>query len=131
MSDIEHARQLLSMAARDLTALKGMADLRTFADEIFGFHAQQVVEKSLKAWITALGSDYPFIHDISALLARLEDLGCEVDHFWDLVELNAFAVQFRYETLDTAEVPLERLKLIIDVEKLFVHVSNVLVSSNP
>src|ERR1700674_4664077 len=128
MSDIEHARQLLAMAERDLTALKGMADFQTFADEIFGFHAQQVVEKSLKAWITALGSDYPFIHDISALLTRLEALGCEVGHFWDLVELNAFAVQFRYETLDIAEEPLERFKLVANVENLFAHVSNVLES---
>ena len=28
-----------------------MGDVIVFADEIFGFHAQQAIEKSLKAWL--------------------------------------------------------------------------------
>jgi HEPN domain-containing protein len=30
-----------------------MADSPLFADEIFGFHTQQAVEKALKAWLSA------------------------------------------------------------------------------
>ncbi|MFL5004357.1 MAG: hypothetical protein ACJ8DK_03290 [Microvirga sp.] len=30
-----------------------MLDRQDFAEEIFGFHAQQVVEEALKAWIAA------------------------------------------------------------------------------
>jgi HEPN domain-containing protein len=55
MSELKHARALLAMAEKDLKALQGMGDATTFADEIFGFHAQQSVEKTLKAWIAALG----------------------------------------------------------------------------
>jgi hypothetical protein len=37
------------MAGKALQALQGMIDVHTFANEIFGFHAQQAVEKALKA----------------------------------------------------------------------------------
>jgi len=55
MSDLDHARQMLVIAKRDLKALGGMLDSDVFAYEIFGFHAQQTAEKALKAWISALG----------------------------------------------------------------------------
>ena len=55
MSEPEHA-VLLAMARKDLVALAGMGDLKVFADEIFGFHAQQATEKALKSWLATLGS---------------------------------------------------------------------------
>lgn len=36
---------------KDLRALQGMSDPDVFADEVFGFHAQQAAEKALKAWL--------------------------------------------------------------------------------
>jgi HEPN domain-containing protein len=74
MSEFEYAQSLLAMAQKDLDALQGMTDAQTFADEIFGFHVQQAVEKLLKAWLNALDSEYPFSHDISVLLMLLEEL---------------------------------------------------------
>ena len=49
MRDIEHAGSLVHLAQRDLNALIGMPESPLFADEIFGFHAQQAIEKALKA----------------------------------------------------------------------------------
>lgn len=51
MSDLEHGRELLEMARSDLNALRGMVDPASpyFSDEVFGFHAQQAAEKSMKA----------------------------------------------------------------------------------
>ncbi len=49
MPDIKQAAAMLRIAQRDLAALYGMADAAVFADEIFGFHAQQAIEKCLKA----------------------------------------------------------------------------------
>lgn len=49
MSDREHAEEILEAARRDLRALRAMTDVEAFPDEIFGFHAQQAVEKALKA----------------------------------------------------------------------------------
>ena len=45
MPDIKQAAAMLRIAQRDLAALQGMADAAVFADEIFGFHAQQAIEK--------------------------------------------------------------------------------------
>lgn len=46
MRDIKQARAMLRMAHRDFTALMGMArDTAAFADEIFGFHAQQALRR--------------------------------------------------------------------------------------
>ena len=71
MRDIKQARALLRMAHKDFSALRGMArDAIAFADEIFGFHAQQAIEKALKAWICLHGTEYPLTHQISPLLTR-------------------------------------------------------------
>ena len=43
MSDLEEARELLWLAERELRALEAMLDMETFPDEVFGFHAQQIV----------------------------------------------------------------------------------------
>lgn len=62
-----------------------------------GFHLQQCVEKSLKAWLTLRDIDYPRTHDLNVLLGLLEDEGEDVSPYWALLELNPFAVLFRYE----------------------------------
>lgn len=41
MGASEEVRYLLAAAHKDLRALQGMSDSSFFADEIFGFHAQQ------------------------------------------------------------------------------------------
>lgn len=97
MCDLEHARQMLSIAKRDLKALGGMRDAETFAYEIFGFHAQQTAEKALKAWISALGGTYGFTHDLGLLLNSLKNLGVDCSNYLELLDLTIFAVHFRYD----------------------------------
>ena len=72
MADFEHARAMLRMAHKDFNALTGMLDSALFADEIFGFHVQQAIEKGLKAWLCTRGADYPPTHDLARLLTLLE-----------------------------------------------------------
>jgi len=67
-SDKDHALQMLEMAKKDHQALAHMLDANEFPEEIFGFHAQQSIEKALKAWIASRGLEYPKTHDISAML---------------------------------------------------------------
>jgi len=117
-ADRDEARRLLAAAGKDLRALSGMADGETFAGEIFGFHAQQAVEKTLKAWLALLGVEYPKTHDISLLLSLLESRGQSVGGFCDLIELNPYAVQFRYEAFDDLGEPLERNAVLDRVMKL-------------
>jgi HEPN domain-containing protein len=126
MSDLDHARQMLAMARRDLKALGGMMDAEIFAYEIFGFHAQQTAEKALKAWITALGGSYGFTHDLGLLLDSLNKLGADCTIFSDLPDLTIFAVHFRYDDAgDECGFP-EREELLENVTRLVTHVELII-----
>ena len=125
MSDRDFARTLLAMAEKDVLALHGMLDDKIFADEIFGFHAQQAIEKCLKAWIAALDIEFPLTHDISLLLTVLEEQNVPIADFWDLVEFTAFAVQFRYAAFENT-APLNRTDILTKVDTLFSHVQAIL-----
>ena len=118
MSDLKQARVLLMSAKRDISALRGMADAAVFADEIFGFHAQQAAEKLLKAWLALLGETYPTTHDLARLLAMLRARDVEATRFNELVEYTPFAVQFRYAPGDLSARPLDRDTAIERVEAL-------------
>jgi HEPN domain-containing protein len=122
MRDLEQARVLLESARRDLTALGGMGNAETFAEEIFGFHVQQAAEKALKAWLALEEVVYPKTHDLSRLLALLEDLGADTAQFEDLIEYNPYAVQFRYEAFELGDDPVDRERAIEQIENLLEHV---------
>lgn len=48
MGELDHPQAFLVMARKDFDALRGMIGNPLFADEIFGCHAQQAIEKALK-----------------------------------------------------------------------------------
>jgi len=50
----DEAERLLFRARADFTALRHMGDERCFDDSIYGFHAQQAIEKAFKAWLAWL-----------------------------------------------------------------------------
>ncbi len=101
MSELKHAQALLGIAEKDLKALEGMEDTVTFADEVFGFHAQQAVEKAPKAWLAALGQEYPLTHNLARFLALLEEQGAGVDEYWDLTE---YTLPLRLSTATAASI---------------------------
>ncbi len=113
----ELAENLLALARRDLQAAEVLGDHPQVGDGIVGFHAQQAAEKALKAWLTLLGITYPRTHDLSLLLSKLEEAGAEMADLWELLELNPFAVQLRYEILDDEPlnhgVTLERVTALL------------------
>ena len=132
MEALDHARGLLVMARKDFDALRGMIGNPLFADEIFGFHAQQAIEKSLKAWLAMRAVDYPLTHDLSRVLSLLEAQGIDVDRYWPLVELTVFAVQARYDAdLLESDVPLDRVAIIDQVHDVLTAVGAGLVSAQP
>jgi HEPN domain-containing protein len=130
MSDLEHARALLRMAQADLNALRGMLSANLlapesyFSDEVFGFHAQQAAEKSLKAWIASLGRRYPRTHDLMSLVENLVDAGEDTTALDRLVDLNPFAVEYRYQSLDSDDDPIDRDAFYQEVQTLFDHVAS-------
>lgn len=119
MSANDNARAMLEMAEKDLRALKGMNDPDVFAEQIFGFHAQQAIEKTLKAWIASLDLEFPLTHNIARLLAILEENNCDVEAFWELVEYTVYAVAFRYDANEMIGELLNRQDTLNRVEILY------------
>jgi HEPN domain-containing protein len=125
MNAIDQARQMLVMASKDIKAMKSLLSPESADDEIFGFHAQQAVEKALKAWISAAGGSYGFVHDIHVLLLSLRELGCDISRFKGLLLLNVYAVRFRYEPLEMPTSTLDRPEMLGKVAELYEHVQLV------
>lgn len=67
---LEVADLYLTKASSDLAAARALAADADQQDDVVGFHAQQTVEKSIKAVLALKGSDIPRTHDL-VLLARL------------------------------------------------------------
>ena len=120
MNDKKYAKQLLELARKDLTALHGMlGDETTFDDAIFGFHAQQTVEKSLKALLSNKEVEFKKTHDLSELFAQIKERGNELpEEFSYLIELTDFAVEYRYDLM-LDEEPINRREILEKINKLF------------
>jgi HEPN domain-containing protein len=131
MPDHETARRMLEASRRDLQALGNMQDAGRFPDEIFGLHAQQAVEKALKAWLAQRDQDIPRTHNLRLLLVRLNQSGEDVTWEWDFIDLTAFAVQFRYEAWDAADIPLDREKRVEQVTALLMKVTRMVEGASP
>lgn len=129
MNVSNEASGLLIMAGKDLDLLRYIASSGLIADEIYGFHAQQAVEKSLKAWIIVAGGTIDRIHDLRRLLIALQDMGIDVAEYRELISLNSFAVQFRYEAIEDEDEPLDRAETLRKVEALYEFVQSLLVKT--
>jgi HEPN domain-containing protein len=106
-AELEEAQLLLRKAREDADAAAKLAADGDTADAIVGFHAQQAVEKALKAVLAASGDDFPWTHDLRYLIERLNDLKTPLPpSLHEVRVLSPWAVEFRYgETIDD---PLDR-----------------------
>jgi HEPN domain-containing protein len=115
----ELAALLERKAREDATAVREFAGNPEISDGIIGFHAQQAIEKWLKAVMALRGIPQARIHDIGRLLQLLEGDGVELPPSSErLDELTIYAVPLRYDDLLDAE-PLDRdetVRLLDEVE---------------
>lgn len=113
----ELARLMIQKAQQDFEAAKNFSESKKIADEIIGFHAQQAIEKSLKAILTRAGVEFEYTHDLVSLFEEVEKLGHKPPaKSEDVEDLTPFAVQFRY-TVFSDEEPLDRQAAIQLAEK--------------
>lgn len=119
----ETSRILLKKAEEDATAVREFAGNPEIGDSIIGFHAQQAVEKWLKAVTAASGVRHSTIHDIDRLIEIVMAAGIDVPLDRDqLAVLTQYAVPFRYDELLDAE-SLEREVLVALVDEVAVWVA--------
>jgi HEPN domain-containing protein len=100
----ETARRLLARARDDQYVLASVAGDANAPIWPLGFHAQQAVEKALKAVLAAHGVEYPLTHNIAMLLARigqLERVARPLDAD-ELPQLTPFGVALRYDDVGEA-----------------------------
>jgi len=132
MNGPSQAAHLLRMARKDLQAMRALSDPKVADLEVFGFHAQQAVEKALKAWLDLRGQLYPRIHDLDELFRLLRQHGATVpEQYAGLGILTDFGVAFRYEAYDEAEAPFDREEVRRRVEWLIQLVETLLPPVSP
>ncbi len=93
----DHARGWLAKADSDLIdARRALADDGPY--DTACFHAQQAIEKSLKAVLAYFGEPIPHIHDLEKLAERVLAVarGLDVDPD-ELSELTPYAIELRYD----------------------------------
>ena len=108
------AQILLVKAAEDEKALGA----HNLSDSILGFHAQQAVEKLIKALLAQLNVDFEKTHDLERLQTALAALGESLPPTpIPLDQLSDFAVVYRYDLLFQFDSPdvtelIETVRLI-------------------
>ena len=114
------AEEWVSKAVADLHTAKREARVRRNPNlDAVCFHAQQAVEKMLKAKLAASGRDTPRTHDLTQLLETVVDL----EPIWEswrgaLDELVAYAVEFRYPgEMATRDMAKQALKSAVAICK--------------
>lgn len=94
----EEAARLLKLARRDEAAFLALLGVPEVGVTVAFFHAQQAVEKALKAAMCLHALEYRRTHDLEELAALLADAGhpARVPEA-DLRLLTPYAVQYRYD----------------------------------
>jgi HEPN domain-containing protein len=99
----ELARLLIKKAAGDEIALRRLSDDDDVPDDVLGFHAQQAVEKMMKAVLALNGVAFERTHNLMYLITLIDNAGIERPaHTERLPELTPWATEFRYAELPTA-----------------------------
>ena len=100
MRSRDSAEVLLRKARGDEFTVEKLIPDPASQDEIIGFHAQQAVEKLLKAVLAHHAVPYPRIHDLTALVDLLRENKISFPvNLEEIDRLTPFATVFRYADL--------------------------------
>lgn len=103
----DFARTLTAKAAEDLDALNALHERGGIADAVLGFHAQQAVEKALKALLVDHGWELRRTHDLQFLIEQAASLDIELpESLASASWLTPWAAELRYD--EFADEPLDR-----------------------
>jgi len=111
MPQREHSELLLRKAAQDEFTVEKLIPDPESPDEVIGFHAQQAVEKILKAVLAHLAVPWRRTHDLLELIDTIRASGVPFpEELEEIRFLTHFAAAFRYDELpQEAEEPFDRV----------------------
>lgn len=96
---------LLALAREDLASAEALDKAERVSDAPVGFHAQQAVEKALKAAIANRDQEFPFTHDLGLLMQLCDDAGLELPaSLTEADRLTPYAAAIRYGLGDPGAV---------------------------
>jgi HEPN domain-containing protein len=111
---LEEAHRLLRLALRNRGTFDLLLPLEQASMASIGFHAQQAVEKALKAVCTLKSIEVRRTHDLATLAQALLDDGAVLPLSADEFRtLNPFAVEYRYDDEITSAMTREDLQAIV------------------
>lgn len=133
MTSSDQAILLIRKADEDIHVLDMLVGDSATADELWGFHAQQAVEKLLKALLAEGQVRLPFTHRLLDLADLLSDAGKDIpSEFEGLLDLTPYAVEFRYSSLP-ADVcdRLDRASILAAIVRLRAYVCGIVGLGGP
>ena len=116
MTPLDEAQKLLKKGQEDeMLLVKTLLDTE-ISDEVWGFHAQQAVEKYLKSVLAKHSVIFPKTHDL-LLLTRLFEknaisLPCPSSEFDWLIP---YATTFRYDDVEDAELDRKQALQLVQI----------------
>lgn len=109
------ARRFLTLADRDIRAFRKLSDDLEIDDEVVGFHAQQAVEKCLKAVLAKHRVEVRKTHDLHVLIELFIQNHLPSPPFREGIELlGPFAVELRYDLIVTEPLDREQARIVVD-----------------
>lgn len=122
---IDQALRFLRLANRDLRAFKVLKEAPEVDLSTVCFHAQQVVEKSLKALLVFHGKDPARTHDLNSLAYSLIEDGLELPmSVEEISKLNPYAVIFRYDDMEIEIISRDEAQEIMN--KIYLWANKIL-----
>ena len=131
-------KQRILTAQRNLRSMNVLAQHEPEDQASYGFHGQQAIENSLKAWLSAAALEYRSIHDLQELADSLlsdsaESISPAAAELRELMEytsyseseypagsinwLNKYAVTYRYGDVEYRMTPSDREKFVTMVTR--------------
>ena len=99
----EIAKDWAKKAEEDYKTSKILLKAEEFSPSIVGFHAQQCIEKYLKAFLANNDMAPPKIHDLVRLNVMCIGIDSDFENINDSLDfLNPFSVEFRYPGTDAS-----------------------------
>ena len=114
------AQLLMEKAAGDEKILLRLIDDDDIPDDGLGFHAQQAVEKRIKAVLAHHEVVYERTHNIAYLLKLLDDAGiAKPDEADDLPNLSPWAAELRYGRAPEAVPDRGQMRTLVEQTKVW------------
>ena len=108
------ARRFLTLADRDIRAFRKLSADPEIDDEIVGFHAQQAVEKCLKAVLAKHCVELRKTHDLQLLLDLLAQNNLLSPPLREGIDaLGPFAAELRYDFMETEPLEREQARAVV------------------